>query len=95
MKTTLDVPEEILGTFQRMRRQLPLALRDDEQTLRKLLAYAKLGGDRLVRHYLATLKSEFPEDTLLFKPRLPEEVPVEVVETADEEDGAPNDQIDA
>lgn len=74
MTVKLDIPEDRLGAFQRMRRQLPLEMRDDEQILKKMLAYLKLGGDRMLRHFVSTQKAQFPEDTLLFKPRVVEEV---------------------
>jgi hypothetical protein len=69
MTLKLDVPDDRLGIFQRMKRQLPLEVREDEQVLRRMLAYLKLGGERLVRQYVATLKADFPEDTVLFKRR--------------------------
>ena len=65
----LDVPDDRLGAFQRMKRQLPLEVREEELVLRRLLAYLKLGGERLARQYVATLKADFPDDTLLFKRR--------------------------
>ncbi|MFO7685684.1 MAG: hypothetical protein R6V60_06295 [Desulfobacterales bacterium] len=70
MTVKLDVPEDRLGSFQRMKRQLPLEIREDPEVLRKLLIYLKLGGDRLVRQFVATVKTEFPEDTQLFKRRI-------------------------
>jgi hypothetical protein len=73
MTIKLDIPEDRLGAFQRMKRQLPLEIREDPAVLQKLLVYLKLGGERLVRHVVATLKVEFPEDTQLFKHRLVEE----------------------
>ncbi len=69
MTLKLDVPDDRLGVFQRMKRQLPLEVREDEQTLRRMLGYLKLGGERLVRQYVAALKTDFPEDTVLFKRR--------------------------
>lgn len=65
----LDVPDDRLGAFQRLKRQLPLEVREDELVLRRMLAYIKLGGERLARQYVATLKADFPDDTLLFKRR--------------------------
>ena len=73
MTIKLEVPEDRLGLFQRMKRQLPLEIREDPEVLQKLLIYLKLGGERLVRQMVATLKVEFPEDTQLFKHRLVEE----------------------
>jgi hypothetical protein len=73
MTIKLEVPEDRLGLFQRMKRQLPLEIREDPEVLQKLLIYLKLGGERLVRQVVATLKVEFPEDTQLFKHRLVEE----------------------
>jgi hypothetical protein len=69
----LDVPEDRLGAFQRMKRQLPLEIRENPEILQKLLIYLKLGGERLVRQVVATIKVEFPEDTQIFKHRLVEE----------------------
>lgn len=75
MTVKLDIPDDRLGAFQRLRRQLPLEMREDEEVLKKMLIYLKVGGERLVRQYVTTQKSGFPEDTLLFKPRVVEEVP--------------------
>ncbi len=73
MTIKLDVPEDRVGAFQRAKRQLPLEIREDPEALQKLLIYLKLGGERLVRQVVATLKTEFPEDTQLFKHRIAEE----------------------
>lgn len=73
MTMKLEVPEDRLGLFQRMKRQLPLEIREDPDVLQRLLIYLKLGGERLVRQVVATLKVQFPEDTQLFKHRLAEE----------------------
>jgi hypothetical protein len=73
MRVNLDVPDDRLGAFQRMKRQLPLEVRENPEILGKLLIYLKLGGERLVRQFVATLKSDFPEDTQLFKRRIAEE----------------------
>jgi hypothetical protein len=81
MTIKLDIPEDRLGMFQRMKRQLPLEIRENPEVLQKLLIYLKLGGDRLVRQVVATLKVEFPEDTQIFKHRLVEEN----LETGDED----------
>ncbi len=69
MTVNLDVPEDRLGSFQRLKRQLPLEIREDAEVLHKLLVYLKLGGDRLGRQFVATIKTEFPQDTQLFKRR--------------------------
>ena len=73
MTVKLDVPDDKIGAFQRMKRQLPLDIREDLEVQRKMLAYLKLGGDRLVRQFVATIKTDFPEDTLLFKRRSTDE----------------------
>jgi len=93
MTVKLDIPDDRLGAFQRLRRQLPLEMREDEEVLKKMLIYLKVGGERLVRQFVTTQKSGFPEDTLLFKPRVVEDVPDTTEAEADPGD-AENDGED-
>ena len=94
MTLKLDVPDDSLGVFQRMKRQLPLEVREDELVLRRMLAYLKLGGGRLVRQYVATLKTDFPEDTVLFKRRSIDESLDDVTSDADGEEEAAGASLD-
>ena len=95
MTVKLDVPDDKIGAFQRMKRQLPLDIREDPEVLRKMLAYLKLGGDRLVRQFVATVKADFPEDTLLFKRRSTDEGIDDGNGDADENQSDTSDPIDA
>ena len=95
MTVKLDIPDDRLGAFQRLRRQLPLEMREDEEVLKKMLIYLKVGGERLVRQFVTTQKSGFPEDTLLFKPRVVEEVPEIPVAAAEPADAQDDGQDDA
>ncbi|HDI60791.1 MAG TPA: hypothetical protein ENF48_10660 [Desulfobacteraceae bacterium] len=88
MTIKLDVPEDRLGLFQRIKRQLPLEIREDPEVLQKLLVYLKLGGERLVRQVVTTLKVDFPENTQLFKHRLAEET----LDTGNDSNAAKDDQ---
>jgi hypothetical protein len=94
MTIKFEVPEDRLGLFQRMKRQLPLEVREDPEVLQKMLIYLKLGGERLVRQVVATLKVEFPEDTQLFKHRLVEE-PLDTGDDNDDTDDQASSNDDA
>ena len=45
----IDVPSELMGSFKRISRRIPVDLRKDEALLQTVVAYLKLGGERLAR----------------------------------------------
>jgi hypothetical protein len=67
MINELDIPDEIFGAFQQLRRHMPLEMRDDENLLKKIRLYLKFGGAKLARHGLSLHLKGFPEEFVLAK----------------------------
>ncbi len=44
-----EVPRELMGSFKRIARRVPVALRKDEDLIQTLIAYLQLGGEKLAR----------------------------------------------
>jgi hypothetical protein len=45
----LDVPKDLMGPFKRVTRRIPLDLRKDEELIKTVVAFLKLGGEKLAR----------------------------------------------
>ncbi len=71
----LDIPDVMRDPFKRMIGLLPKALREDEFKQKATLAFLKVGGERLSRHYvkIATLlyKDSLSSHKGLFGTRAP------------------------
>ncbi len=56
MNLDLDIPEKFQIPFNRMKRIIPNTVRQDPVVQKTALAYLKLGGERLARHYIRLVK---------------------------------------
>ena len=61
MNIVLEIPENFRISFQRMKRILPTPVRQDPVVQKTTLAYLKLGGERLARHYIKLVKYRLKE----------------------------------
>jgi len=61
MDVVLDIPENFRISFKRMKRILPTPIRHDPAVQKTTLAYLKLGGERLARHYIRLVKYRLKE----------------------------------
>jgi len=93
----LNIPEELIGSFRRIQRALPEYLRNDAEFLKKILAYLKLGGDKLARQSVEILQKQFDQEFLLIKRRFSEEPSEEdegVEESAESEEDEEDSDLD-
>ena len=44
MFDTVDVPQNLMGSFKRIARRIPVDLKKDEELMQTVVAYLKLGG---------------------------------------------------
>ena len=51
-----DVPKDLMGSFKRVSRRIPVALRKDEALIKTIVAYLKLGGEKLARQAVESAK---------------------------------------
>ncbi len=61
MDIVFEIPENFRISFQRMKRILPTPIRYDPVVQKTTLAYLKLGGERLARHYIKLVKYRLKE----------------------------------
>jgi len=56
MAEDLNIPDELKGTFMRLMNQVPNEQRTDPETQKIIQVYLKLGGERLAKQYIETIK---------------------------------------
>ncbi len=59
MKKKFAIPEELIGTFNRLMNLVPDELKDDANTQKTISVYLKLGGEKLARHGINIIKNRF------------------------------------
>jgi hypothetical protein len=52
----LDVPKDLLGSFKRVSRRIPVDLKKDESLIKTVVAFLKLGGEKLARQAVEAAK---------------------------------------
>jgi hypothetical protein len=52
----IEVPNNLMGSFKRVARRIPLDLKKDEALLKTVVAYLQLGGEKLARQAVETAK---------------------------------------
>lgn len=67
------IPGEYQGSVKRLLNKVPQELRDDENLIRILLVYLKLGGEKLARQHIEASKKTFPENMIIIKKYLQDE----------------------
>jgi hypothetical protein len=51
-----DIPKDLMGSFKRVSRRIPVALRKDEALIETIVAFLKLGGEKLARQAVESAK---------------------------------------
>lgn len=64
---TRVIPDEYQGSIKRLLNKVPQEKRNDENLIRMLLVYLKLGGEKLARHHIEASKKVFPENMIIIK----------------------------
>jgi hypothetical protein len=51
-----DVPGDLMGSFKRISRRIPVELKKDDELIRTVIAYLQLGGEKLARQAVEAAK---------------------------------------
>ena len=52
----IEVPKNLMGSFKRVARRIPVDLRKDEALIKTIVAYLQLGGEKLARQAVESAK---------------------------------------
>ncbi len=97
MSETVSVPETLVGSFKRMMRRVPTDLRNDENMPATILAYLKLGGEKLAKQALMAMNETQRFETAIKRRKLREEMLLKAAESRNleaEEKGDEEDRED-
>ncbi|MEE8400509.1 MAG: hypothetical protein V3S89_15965 [Desulfobacterales bacterium] len=70
MAKELNIPKDLRGTFNRLTRRIPAKLRVSEDVRKTTLTFLKLGGEKLTKASIETLRVPFVEKFILKKMQL-------------------------
>ena len=62
MAKNLNIPDELQGTFKRLMYRVPEKLRSDSHTQKIIQLYLKLGGEKLAKQHIETIKLRVREE---------------------------------
>ena len=51
-----DIPKDLMGSFKRVSRRIPVDLRKDEELIKTVVDYLQLGGEKLARQAVEAAK---------------------------------------
>ena len=94
MANELNIPEKILGTFNRLIRKLPEELREDEQVRKTTLVFLQLGGEKLARARIKAYQTPFTEAFVFKKMQLKNDEGIELPVPEDEDEETEIDEED-
>ena len=57
-----DIPDDLRSAFQRVIRQIPPEMRENEHLFRMTLVYLKLGGEKLARQGIEVAKEQHKQE---------------------------------
>lgn len=80
MITEGDVPKDLMGSFKRIARRIPVDLKKDEELIRTVVAYLKLGGEKLARQAVEAAKQTLELEAAQKKKRSREEALIRAAE---------------
>ncbi len=82
----IDVPEQHLTAFRRIRRKMPSEMQANREILERIVLYLKFGGEKLALHYLDMLKRPFDREFIVIKRRPTEDADSEEDEESEDEE---------
>jgi hypothetical protein len=80
MVNTIEVPQELMGSFKRIARRIPVDLKKDEELVRTILAYLQLGGEKLARQAIDTARQSLELEIIQRKKKAREEALIRAAE---------------
>lgn len=98
MINTVEVPQELVGSFKRIARRIPVDLKKDEALLKTIVTYLQLGGEKLARQAVDAAKQTLELEIIQRKKKAREEALIRAAEArlaaADENENGDNDDYD-
>ena len=94
----VQVSKDLMGSFKRVARRIPVELRKDETLLETVVAYLNLGGEKLARQAVESAKRTYELEVAQRKKKAREEALIRAAEArlaaADEESDENGDDFD-
>ena len=94
----VEVPKNLMGSFKRVARRIPVDLKKDEELIKTIVAYLQLGGEKLARQAVVSAKQTLELEVAQRKKKAREEALIRAAEArlaaANEESRADDDDFD-
>jgi hypothetical protein len=98
MINTVEVPQELVGSFKRIARRIPVDLKKDEELIKTIVTYLQLGGEKLARQAVDAAKQTLELEIIQRKKKAREEALIRAAEArlaaADENENGDDDDYD-
>ena len=94
MFSNIDVPPELMGSFKRIARRIPVDLKKDEQLITTVVAYLQLGGEKLARQAVEAAKQTLELETVQRRKKAREEALIRAAEARQAEKDEASDEDD-
>ncbi len=91
MIDNVEVPKNLMGSFKRVARRIPVDLKKDEELIKTIVAYLQLGGEKLARQAVESAKRTLELEVAQRKKRAREEA---LIRAAEARLAAANEQSD-
>ena len=76
----IDVPPQLMGSFKRIARRIPVDLRKDEELIQTVVSFLRLGGEKLARQAVESAKQTLALETIQRKKKAREEALIRAAE---------------
>ena len=80
MLDKFEVPRELMGSFKRIARRVPVELKKDEELIQTLIAYLQLGGEKLARQAVEAAKQTLALEATVRRKKAREEALIRAAE---------------
>lgn len=80
MVNTIEVPQELMGSFKRIVRRIPVDLKKDDEFIKTILGYLQLGGEKLARQAVDAAKQTLELEIIQRKKKSREEALIRAAE---------------
>ena len=98
MINSIEVPKNLMGSFKRVARRIPVGLKNDEDLVKTIVAYLQLGGEKLARQAVEAAKRTLELEVAQKKKKAREEALIRAAEArlaaADAESGESEEEFD-
>lgn len=80
MTDKIEIPNELMGSYKRIARRIPVDLKKDEVLMQTIVAYLKMGGERLARQAVVSARQTLELDVAQRKKKAREEALIRAAE---------------